>query len=264
MIRLGRIRLPGGVSVPSLAIIACMGACSSTPAASGREVNDGGPDATLPDASDGGQPTEAGPPGSDAGGTDAGSTDVPFEATSDSGDGAATDATADVTDAPADSPPMAEEEEAANTEPCTGVTCNGQCLAASDCRTCTGATLLCAPSSTCVSSCSGCGDSADAAMPIECFSCDPEGLNPLGTCQPDNPSAYCLNGRYASQYVGGANGYVCSCDDAGMSCPGKTQVCTPLGQAMFCLTCGEISTVSRQDAGCQGGGTCNASTHSCQ
>src|SRR5579862_1314569 len=45
--------------------------------------------------------------------------------------------------------------DAAGSSPCSGVLCNGVCLASSDCRTCAGATLLCAPTSTCVSSCSG-------------------------------------------------------------------------------------------------------------
>ncbi len=149
---------------------------------------------------------------------------------------------------------------------CTGVTCNGSCIAASDCRSCSGAPLLCAATEQCVSDCRGCNDANDAGMPIECFACDSNHANPIGTCQYDDAGSYCLNGDYLGQYQGGS-GYQCSCTDAGVgACPGATQVCVPLGNRgeSFCLTCGEPTIGVIQGQPCRAGGTCQESQAACQ
>lgn len=101
-------------------------------------------------------------------------------------------------------------------------------------------------------------------MPIECFACDGNHQNPIGTCQPADAGSYCLNGDYVGQYKGGP-GYQCGCNDVG-SCPGATQVCVPLGNvdAGFCLTCGEATVGQIQGAPCKDGGTCQAVQALCQ
>jgi hypothetical protein len=251
------------VPCTSLLFVACLGtgvafldACSSS-SPSNAPIPDGGGDATIPDAGEGGASTDASDSGAEAGPLDsseAASDVVTDSPASDAIDGGPSDAAIDVTG------------DAADAAPCTGVLCNGACLAASDCRACSGATLLCAASNTCVSKCSDhCGaPDAGSARPIDCFACNAFGFDPLGTCEPDDTTAYCLNGRYAGQYLDGGNGYVCSCDDAGTKCPGASQVCASVGQGTFCLNCGQVATVSLQDAGCQGGGACNEATHACQ
>jgi hypothetical protein len=150
--------------------------------------------------------------------------------------------------------------------PCTGVLCNGHCLEANDCSSCTGAPLLCASSHpACVNSCSGCSDTSDQALPIECYACDVQHENPIGTCASASGSAYCLSGNYFGSYEGGA-GYHCGCPsgDAG-ECPGSSQVCTTIGSAALCVTCGEPVPTDVTGAPCKvGNTTCNAATHSCQ
>jgi hypothetical protein len=147
---------------------------------------------------------------------------------------------------------------------CTGLLCNGMCLDAGDCRTCTGSPLLCG--SRCVSGCDTCTDPSGGAMPIGCFACDSNHANPIGSCQYDDAGSYCLNGDYQGQYQGGP-GYQCLCTDGGVaSCPGATQVCVPLGQVgqSFCLTCGEPTIGVIQGQGCKAGGSCQESQAVCQ
>ena len=146
---------------------------------------------------------------------------------------------------------------------CLGLRCNGQCVDAADCTSCVGAPLQCIPGGVCASDCSGCSDLQNTPMPIECFSCDVNHENPIGTCRYDDPSQFCLSGDYVGTYSGGSTGYRCGCADGGV-CPGATQVCAPLGQSMFCLTCGEVTTANLQGQACQGGGTCQTSTDTCQ
>jgi hypothetical protein len=146
---------------------------------------------------------------------------------------------------------------------CNGVLCNGACIAATDCRGCTGAKVLCHATKSCVEQCTFCRDDADAAVPIECFACDSTHKNPIGTCEYDQPSTYCLSGNYFGAYAGGP-GYVCACDDAGNMCPGATEVCTPLGSGTFCETCGQATTANLQGQACRGGGTCDQAAHTCQ
>lgn len=102
-------------------------------------------------------------------------------------------------------------------------------------------------------------------MPIECFACDINHANPIGSCQYDDAGSYCLSSDYAGQY-GGQTGYLCTCADGGVSsCPGATQVCLPLGNVgqSFCLTCGEATVGAIQGAPCQGGGACQESQAVC-
>src|SRR5580692_11249148 len=70
-------------------------------------------------------------------------------------DGGATEAMADggIADAPADAADVGAESDGpleAEAGPCIGVVCADACLQATDCRTCTGAPLLCGATGTCV------------------------------------------------------------------------------------------------------------------
>jgi hypothetical protein len=168
------------------------------------------------------------------------------------------------TEAAAETGADAPTEAAVEASSCTGVMCAGQCLQAADCRSCTGAPLLCGATGTCVAACASCQDAHDAALPIDCFACDSNHQNPIGTCQPADAGSYCLSGDYLGQYQGGP-GYQCGCGTAD-SCPGATQVCVPLGNrgAAFCLTCGESTVGQIQGQPCKDGGTCQASQALCQ
>ena len=201
-----------------------------------------------------------------AGGTqpmpDSSVTDAETDADLDAGDAAGQDAGVEAgqdASANADAGPRdAGPPDAA----CSGVRCDSQCLDAGDCQSCSGAPLLCG--STCVSSCSSCHDSQGVATPIQCFACDSNHANPIGTCQHDNPGSYCLSGDYSGQYRGGF-GYRCSCNTVS-ACPGSTQACVPLGSsnAGFCLTCGEATVGSMQGLPCKGGGACQPAQAACQ
>lgn len=138
---------------------------------------------------------------------------------------------------------------------CSGVTCNGACSAATDCRGCAGAPLLCASTKTCRADCSKC-----PASPVECFACDSSRQNPVGTCEPADPQSYCLNTDYGTAYDGG-QGTHCGCQVAA-DCPGQGQVCISVGgTAVFaCFTCGEGYT---QAFDCKNGGKCNAQQLTC-
>jgi len=156
-------------------------------------------------------------------------------------------------------------EAAPEATPCTsGMMCNGQCIQANDCSSCTGATLLCAATSTCASDCSACSDAQHKAMPIECYACDQNRANPVGTCQYDDTTQYCLSGDYTSANASG--GYRCLCADAGSGdCPGDSQVCTPSpGGVNLCLTCGEVYVSSLDGLACKDGKTCSAAAHECK
>ena len=142
---------------------------------------------------------------------------------------------------------------------CSGLICNGQCVATDDCTACTGAPLLCAANHACVSACSGCD-----GQPTECFSCDAQHANPIGTCGPASASAYCLDGNYFGSYRGGA-GYHCGCSDGGSgSCPGNSQTCVTIGSAPVCVTCGEPVPSGFIAGACKRGGTCSANALTCQ
>ena len=146
---------------------------------------------------------------------------------------------------------------------CTGVMCNGSCIPATDCRTCPGAPLLCASSGECAAACNACNSKGNP-MPIECFACDSNHENPIGTCQYDDAGSYCLSGDYLGQYLGG-NGYQCECSNV-TQCPGATQVCVPLGNydAGFCLTCGESTVGMMQGLPCKDGGACQVNQTACE
>lgn len=220
-----------------------LAACGSQNNGAGGSNDGGTADATMTD----GQGAEAAAP------PDSGTPDAVTDA---GGHEGGADADAGSRDA---GPPDAGPPDAG---PCTGVLCNGQCLP--DCRSCTGAPLLCGLTGACVSTCAGCQDAGATAMPIECFACDSNHQNPIGTCQPADAGSYCLSGDYLGQYQGGS-GYQCGCNEAG-ACPGATQVCIPLGNynAEFCLTCGEATIGPIQGAPCKDGGTCQAAQAICQ
>jgi hypothetical protein len=117
---------------------------------------------------------------------------------------------------------------------------------------------------TCMSDCSACQDSQDAAMPIECFACDQNHQNPVGTCAYDNTTQYCLSGNYAA--AGPMGGFRCICGDAGVSaCPGATQVCAPTPSGInLCITCGEVFVSDVTGLTCKDGKTCAAASQACQ
>jgi hypothetical protein len=152
----------------------------------------------------------------------------------------------------------------ADASTCPGVTCNGACLGAGDCSSCDGSPLLCGTA--CVSSCNGCvGGTQDASLPIECFACDSNQANPIGSCVANDQTAYCLSGNYAGAYLDGGPGFHCPCGDGGASdCPGDTQVCAPTPNGpTICVTCGEVYVFDLTDAGCKNGSACSPSTATC-
>jgi hypothetical protein len=146
---------------------------------------------------------------------------------------------------------------------CSGVRCNGECLPATDCRSCPGATLLCPASGECVTTCTACREASDAGT-FECFACDKNHQNPVGTCEPDDAS-YCLSGDYSSAYLDGGAGAQCDCSEGGTSsCPGGNQVCAVLGLSLLCFECGQMSAAPIDERSCQDGLRCNAAAQACQ
>ncbi|HEY3820734.1 MAG TPA: hypothetical protein VGL81_26390 [Polyangiaceae bacterium] len=183
-------------------------------------------------------------PGSDAGGLPDGVPTV--DGTLPGDDGAAPEGSSDDAE---EAGPLADAlaESSATDSPapppvdagCPGVLCNGSCTAATDCHGCGGANLLCPATNTCTTDCTACLNS-----PIQCFACDVNRANPIGTCQPNDAAAYCLDTNYDTAYEGGA-GTHCKCMLAS-DCPGDTQVCIAVGNAtppvFGCFTCGEAFT----------------------
>jgi hypothetical protein len=211
------------------------------------EAADGGVDAASPES---GTTTEGSATGDDTGPGPDGAHESGADATTDAQGQDAPGVDAPGQDAPAES---AGDESPVG---CTGVLCNGSCLAGPDCQACPGAPLLCAATRTCGSDCSGC-----STGPIECFACDTTRRNPIGTCRPDDTNAYCLDTNYAGAY-GGTDGTHCACTFA-TDCPGNDQVCIGVGgppTVMACFTCGEAYT---QGATCHTGGKCNEPQASC-
>ncbi|HEY6458900.1 MAG TPA: hypothetical protein VIY73_02085, partial [Polyangiaceae bacterium] len=158
-------------------------------------------------------------------------------------------------DGPADAPTNDDVE----TPPeggCTGVVCDGACLASADCTGCPGAPLLCAATRTCGAGCGACGGNS-----IECFACDSNRQNPVGTCQPDQSNTYCLDTTYGNEPDGSPAEH-CGCTTAA-DCPGDTQVCIGVGSPtgpFACFTCGEADT---QTFTCKNGLKCNAQQAQC-
>lgn len=137
------------------------------------------------------------------------------------------------------------------------VSCGGACVTGTDCTSCAGAEYLCAPTRRCVAGCTTCTDLAATAMPVECFACDTNQNNPLGTCAHNSAAGFCLNANYSTAFNSGA-GMHCDCNNTNVAnCPGGNQVCKPNGGTDWCITCGE-SGLSTNGLPCKGGGTCNA------
>jgi hypothetical protein len=124
-----------------------------------------------------------------------------------------------------------------------GVICNGVCLVGQDCSNCSAGNLLCFTTGTC-GDCSSCPDG-----PIQCFECDVLGNNPYGSCGPNDPTRYCLNGANDPTRVH----CPCADGDAG-ACPGAMQVCTPGAFGSYCATCGEMGT---ENGDCNDGKKCH-------
>jgi len=138
------------------------------------------------------------------------------------------------------------------------VYCNGSCISGTDCTGCSTGKLFCKATGACLSSCATCSGLADTPVPIECFACDKSQNNPIGTCEYDNTSGYCLNADYSTAFKGGA-GEHCDCSNTNVTnCVGNQHVCKPAGGTDWCVTCGE-SGISTNGLPCKGGGTCNTS-----
>jgi hypothetical protein len=192
--------------------------------------------------------------------------DAAQEATADTSIDAAEEAdAAEETDAPELLDGQADAPEAAQS--CTGVVCNGECLSATNCSGCAGAQLLCGATGKCVADCASCVDSTtDAGLTVACFACDSNRSNPVGTCQPPDPSHYCLSGSYLGSYVEGTNGFHCPCGDGGASdCPGDDQVCAPTPSGTHtCVTCGENFLSDLTGNSCKNGKTCDPTGFTCR
>lgn len=150
------------------------------------------------------------------------------------------DASADASTAPVDAgAPDAIDasgggaHDAAPDAPCA-MTCNGQCV--TSCAGCSAGGALCAATGEC-GDCSKCTANG-VARPIACFSCDANRQHPIGTCEPNDRAAYCLNSVYPS------GRHHCACGDYDVSlCPGANQECIDDGQGVaVCVTCGEPGT----------------------
>jgi hypothetical protein len=168
----------------------------------------------------------------------------------------ASDATATMIDAQPESgaPPVDDSGQPAMPDAgCPGVICNGACTDASTCAGCSAGHARCAATNTC--GCGGCKDDAGTAAPVECFVCDANRQNAVGTCQPDDVAKFCLNND-PNNYGGGHH---CGCSNSDpSSCPGPNQVCVEYqGIGGLCMTCGEQNAPT-DNAACQGGTKCHA------
>ncbi len=214
------------------------------------------------DASVGGSDaTSPAPPTDDGSASPTGSDDATVPGLPDATAPVTPDATAPVMpDATTPRPPLADDAgDAAGASCGAGVACNGSCTHDSDCTACTGAPLLCRATGACVSDCSGC-----PARPVACYACNGKHGDPLGTCEPNNPADYCLDGDYSHAYSGGAAGARCACQTS-KDCPGDNQLCmvNPGNGLHVCYSCGEAKNRT-QGATCKDGNSCNASAASCQ
>ena len=236
--------MPPRFPASTIAILFCVAGCGLD-TAGGSEVGSNvlsGSDASL-DATvrDGGAGVDAGDL------ADAGDTNDASDAIADV---VSPLADADIPDA---APIDAVAPDAASDAGC--ILCNGACITAPDCATCAGAPLFCATTRSCMADCASCARPPTPPRPIECFRCDINRQNPVGSCEPQDPTVYCLNG---SAY--GAT-YHCACGD-NVPCPGRSQVCTDIGVgSMVCATCGEAYS---DNFDCVSGGKCNAAKASCK
>jgi hypothetical protein len=238
------MRLAGIAALAGVAVIAA--GCGLD--LGGLEDTPGGDDAGLADVVTAGDGRVSG--------NDAAPEATPADATSPT-DAAETGSAADAPgETAADSPPPPPVDAGCK----TGVVCDGNCTSASDCAGCGGANLLCQATNTCTSDCTMC-----PANPIQCFACDMNRLNPIGTCEPDVQGAYCLDENYANIYKGG-QGYHCACIFA-TDCPADTEVCIGIGPppaTLGCFTCGEAFTDKATCKDGQGKAMCNAMMAMCK
>ena len=113
------------------------------------------------------------------------------------------------------------------------MTCRGACVP--DCHACSGLLLACAPLRQCVAKCTQC------ANPIECFACDDQQENPIGSCEPSS-TAYCLTGQYKYSLYG-TKATHCDCGitspPSAVQCPSAQHACIPVEDTDWCVTCGE-------------------------
>jgi hypothetical protein len=139
------------------------------------------------------------------------------------------------------------------------VLCAGRCVSGTDCRGCAGAPLLCRAQNACVPSCKGCAPAVGLPWPIECFACTPDSQkDPIGTCEPDDTSAFCLSGDYSAAHLGLA-GEHCDCSGGKVAnCLSDHHVCVKHGATDWCVTCGEALTPTHGLV-CKNGYLCNTS-----
>lgn len=218
-------------------------------AACGLDAVGGREDATL-----GGGGVEGGPSlpdGTSVDGNAAGDGNV-------AGDGATSDgspADADLPDQGIFDAPVPDSAVGAACPP-NQVRCGGVCVAGNDCTSCASGTLLCKALRTCLTTCATCTDLASAPVPIECVACDTQQKNPIGTCEPNAASTFCLSGDYSNAHNGGA-GKQCNCNNTMVvNCAAGSQTCRGSGGTDFCSTCGEVGGSTNGKA-CKNGKVCS-------
>jgi hypothetical protein len=140
--------------------------------------------------------------------------------------------------------------------PAAQVRCGGACVAGNDCTSCASGKLFCKALRTCLTTCETCTDLASAPVPIECVACDMQQNNPIGTCEPNAASTFCLSGDYGTAH-NGAPGKQCDCSGTMVAnCTAGAQTCHTAGSTDFCSTCGEVGA-STNGKTCKNGKTCN-------
>ncbi|MCC6747605.1 MAG: hypothetical protein IT371_08110 [Deltaproteobacteria bacterium] len=140
--------------------------------------------------------------------------------------------------------------------------CNGTCVRATNCSSCSGAPLYCRFKNECVSACTTCWTPTTGQLPIECFACRAGArstMPALGSCEAYSFAGYCLSGDYTQAYPGGTGMY-CDCSGTQVSrCPGSQHVCRKASGTDYCITCGEAG-MNTHGLPCKGGGTCDTAS----
>lgn len=143
--------------------------------------------------------------------------------------------------------------------------CGGTCVSATDCTACASGKIVCRALRECLTTCATCTDLARAPVPIECVACDTSQANPIGTCEPNATSTFCLSGDYSTAHNGGP-GKQCDCSGTQVSnCVVEEQTCRNVASTDYCSTCGELGGATNGKT-CKNGKTCNTalSPPSCQ